>query len=268
MQFPCSSFTHFLILIEHILIFVLISSLFELSWSIASYHRALRRSTPDKRSLSPIGTLLQFAWHGSMLGSRVLAIALFVTRFTYWLVPIAIGHWGVMTIWVMHQGTHFFPPDHLVREYTANMAIGAIYLFTFINVKDEPTRFKYLWYYCVVGAENIIFALLWWLGVAHPFGQQLLQQQLYYDADDELSDLPTNMLLNATMSGIQTPAPPALVMPNTTSPEYSLVILALFMSIVPVAALFVLGLVLMQIYYWFAHPNGRPLWINKAARCC
>lgn len=38
------------------------SSLFEISWSLASYQRALRRSVPDKRNMTKMGTLLQFCW--------------------------------------------------------------------------------------------------------------------------------------------------------------------------------------------------------------
>jgi hypothetical protein len=93
------------------------------------------------------------------------------------------------------------------------MIIGAIYLFCFLNVKDEPTRYKYLSYYIIAFAENISLILLW-----------------YFKND------PTKWYHI-----------PALV---------------------AVISAFAAGILFMLIYYWFFHPNGRPLWINRAARCC
>ena len=120
------------------------SSLFEISWSLASYQRALRRSVPDKRNMTKMGTLLQFAWRFLTISSRSVAIALFASAYGLWLVPVAIGHWGVMTVWVMHQGTRFCDTERgepkQCQEYLLNMVIGAIYLLCFLNVKDEPTR--------------------------------------------------------------------------------------------------------------------------------
>jgi hypothetical protein len=195
----------------------IISSLIELSWSIASYNRALRRSTPDKRNTTRFGTILQFLWRVCTIGSRVLAVALFMSEYSYWLCPIGIGHWGVMTIWIMHQQTRFCDNDRgdprPCHEYLFNMIIGAIYLFCFLNVKDEPTRYKYLSYYTIAFAENISLILLW-----------------YIKSD------PTKWY--------HTPA------------------------LVTVISAFFAGILFMLIYYWFFHPNGRPLWINRAARCC
>lgn len=143
----------------------IITSLLELSWALASYHRAVRRSAPDKRNMTKIGTTLQFLWRLFVISSRALAVALFTVEYGYWLVPIAVGHWGVMSIWIMHQGTRFcdtLQGPSPCEEYLFNMIIGTIYLFCFINVKDEPTRFKYLAYYVIVLAENGSLISLWY----------------------------------------------------------------------------------------------------------
>lgn len=192
-------------------------SLFEIGWSLASYHRALRRASYSKRNLSPLGVILQLIWQSAIVACRTLAIGLFLHQFTFWICPVAIGHWGVMSIWIMHQGTHFFD-DHqgkprLCPEYLFNMLLGAIYLFVFINVKDEPTRWKYVAFYTITIAENAIFTALWFITI---------------DADF----------------------------------HFRLAILLIVVS------LFLFGLLVMQIYYWLFHPNGRPLLVNKAARCC
>ncbi|XP_077522823.1 XK-related protein 6-like [Amblyomma americanum] len=142
------------------------SSLFELCWSLASYHRALRRSVPDKHNMSRLGSALQFFWRLGTVASRAGALALFASQYKYWLLPACIGHWGVMTVWVMHQGTRFCDSDagrpRPCREYLFNMLIGAIYLFCFLNVKDEPTRYKYSAYYVIAFLENTALIVLWY----------------------------------------------------------------------------------------------------------
>lgn len=193
-------------------------SLFKTSWSISSYHRALRRASYNKRNLSAIGFIVQSIWHCFSLSSRILAIVLFLYQFGMWLLPIGIGHWGVMTIWIMHQGTHFFDSEHghpnPCFEYLFNMLVGMIYLFVFINLKDEPTRYKYLAFYIITFVENFTFSALWFWRI---------QDHWWYMR------------------------------------------LPLFLS---VSILFGLSIIAMQLYYSFVHPNGRPLLINKTARCC
>lgn len=173
----------------------------------------------------PSGTVLQFFWRFCTIGSRAFAVALFASQFSYWLFPIAIGHWGVMTIWIMHQGTRFCDTEQgeprPCFEYALNMILGAIYLVCFLNVKDEPTRFKYLSYYLIVFVENVAFVLLWFF-------------------HSQSATTITN--LNAIL--------------------YQLPVL------IAVIASFVIGISFMLVYYRFFHPNGRPLWINRAAKCC
>ncbi|XP_075678248.1 uncharacterized protein LOC113791528 [Dermatophagoides pteronyssinus] len=204
---------------EYVQITVILLALFETSWSISSYHRALRRASYDKRNLSAFGTIIQSCWHCLTLASRLLAISLFLHQFGYWLLPIGIGHWGIMTIWIMHQGTHFFDTElgrpNPCQEYMFNMLIGLIYLFVFINLKDEPTRFKYLAFYTIIMAEDITFASLWFLRI---------------------------------------------------ETDYFWSLHSILFAAVPI--LFIASILVMQFYYWFVHPNGRPLIINKAARCC
>ncbi|KAH7972047.1 hypothetical protein HPB52_005818 [Rhipicephalus sanguineus] len=174
------------------------SSLFELCWSLASYHRALRRSVPDKHNMSRTGSALQFLWRLGTVASRAGALALFASQYKYWLLPACIGHWGVMTVWVMHQGTRFCDSDagrpRPCREYLFNMLIGAIYLFCFLNVKDEPTRYKYSAYYVIAFLENTALIVLWYfradpvlwyrlpllVGVIGSFAVGILFMLIYY----------------------------------------------------------------------------------------
>lgn len=146
----------------------IITSLAHVSWSLCSHCRALRRLKPLKRNVTPAGMFLMFLWRFLTIGSRIVAIALFTCKFGYWIVPIAIGHWGFMTIWVLHQGTNFCDSSTTgqprpFREYLVNFLIGAIYLFCFIPVKhSEATRVKYSVFYAIALLQNSSMALTWY----------------------------------------------------------------------------------------------------------
>ncbi|XP_054719492.1 XK-related protein 6-like [Uloborus diversus] len=142
------------------------SSLFQLAWSITSYNHALHRTTPGKRRGNSVGRLLQFLWHFCIIGSRACTLALFTKEYHFWLFPFCIGHWGVMTVWVMHQQTRFCRKGgelHQCKEYIWNMVVGVAYVIYYLNVKAEPTRYKYSAYYAIVFAENCVLMTLWFL---------------------------------------------------------------------------------------------------------
>lgn len=146
-----------------------LSSLFQATWSIASYNSALHRTTPGKRRLTGAGKMLQFLWHFCTVGSRACTLALFAREYHLWLLPFCVGHWGVMTVWVMHQQTRLCSRKGgaasrgQCREYAGNMVVGAAYVVYYLNVKAEPTRYKYSAYYAVVFAENCVLMTLWFL---------------------------------------------------------------------------------------------------------
>lgn len=122
----------------------------------------------------------------------------------------------------MHQGTRFCDTEsgeqRPCHEYLFNMVIGAIYLLCFLNVKDEPTRYKYCAFYVIAFVENTTLISLWYLRVAG----DPLRVTLWY--------------LVPSMAGV--------------------------------VGAFCAGMIFMFLYYRFFHPNGKPLWVNRAARCC
>ena len=123
--------------------------------------------TVGKRNMTKTGTVLQFMWRCCTIGSRVAAVTLFASRFGFWLVPVAIGHWGVMTVWIMHQGTRVCDEGQsgdgrACREYMFDMIIGAIYLICFLPMGHAPTRYKYTAFYAIAFSENTLFTLSWY----------------------------------------------------------------------------------------------------------
>ncbi|OQV22900.1 XK-related protein 6 [Hypsibius exemplaris] len=136
------------------------TSWISLATAMATFHRAQRFSQHAKGSMSFAGTLMQFGWHLFIFESRVIAIALFTVRFPLWGPVVCTVHVLLMIVWVFTMRTEFCPNRWL--EYLYNVAVGCLYLFAFLNVKDTPTRWKYLFYYGVYYAENVILITLWY----------------------------------------------------------------------------------------------------------
>jgi len=113
-------------------------------------------------------------------------------------------------------------------DYFLNMIIGVIYLLCFIPVKDEPNRWKYSFYYSLNLIENAVFTLLWFYGLTSTSSSASM---LSSKVTQELPWFATQALLLVFGS-------------------------------------FFLGLVLLLLYYRFLHPSGKPLLINRAAKCC
>ena len=244
-------------------------SLVQVSWFISSHTRSMRRLTPGKKNLSCVSGVLIFLWRFFMVSSRAAAVVLFTTQFGCWIIPIAIAHWGVMTVWVMHQGTNFCSQistsssvsssnasnsrlqrrchvdeddeegddydnqgDKPCQEYFLNMIIGILYLFCYIPVKDEPSRWKYTFFYVITFCENTIFTLSWFYSLRHLKMRHHLQHE--------------------SMSSLSHPSLPWFTLP----------------ALVFVFGSFFLGIFFQLLYYRYFHPNGKPLLVNRAAKCC
>ncbi|CAL1284390.1 unnamed protein product [Larinioides sclopetarius] len=145
----------------------LVSALVELSLAQSAYHRARRRATPLKQNMTKIGTAVQFFSHCCVIASRVMALAAFASTYGHWIFVFAGIHWGLMTAWLMCLKTSFCVSStgqpRPFEEFIFNIVVGVIYVFCFVNVKDEPTRWKYATYYFIIWVENLVLILLWYL---------------------------------------------------------------------------------------------------------
>ena len=172
-----------------ILVVSVVSSLFSLAWSLVVYHRSLRYTLPEKKNLHWKGSVLQFLWHFSSITARVIALSLFAALFPMWIGPACLAHWLIMSIWVIFQNTtacttkvlslFFYQFPNLsanifycglqCEELLFCFVLGAIYIFSFFNAKEERTRWKYFIYYTFCFLENSALMLLWFL-----FAQEII----------------------------------------------------------------------------------------------
>lgn len=136
-----------------------LGSLLSLAWVLASYHKLLRDSRDDQRSMSYRGALLHLFWRLFTISSRVLSLALFASLFHIYFGIFVVIHWCAMAFWVVHGGTDFCMSKW--EEVLFNMVVGIVYIFCWFNVKEGRTRYRMVAYYTVVLAENTILTGLW-----------------------------------------------------------------------------------------------------------
>lgn len=119
----------------------------------------MRYTLPDKKNLHWKGSALQFLWHFSSITARVIALSLFASLYPLWIGPACVAHWLIMSTWVVLQKTTACSTK--CEELLFCLVLGAIYIFSFFNAKEERTRYKYLIYYTFCFVENSSLMVLW-----------------------------------------------------------------------------------------------------------
>uniref|UniRef100_A0A663MHY0 XK-related protein n=1 Tax=Athene cunicularia TaxID=194338 RepID=A0A663MHY0_ATHCN len=137
-----------------------VASLMSLAWVLASYHKLLRDSRDDKKSMSYRGALIHLFWRLFTISSRVISFALFASIFQLYFGIFVVVHWCAMAFWIIHGGTDFCMSKW--EEILFNMVVGIVYIFCWFNVKEGRTRYRMFAYYTVVLTENATLTLLWY----------------------------------------------------------------------------------------------------------
>ncbi|XP_041952383.1 XK-related protein 6b [Alosa sapidissima] len=137
-----------------------VTSLLSLSWVLASYHKLLRDSRDDQKSMSYRGALVHLLWRIFTISSRALSFALFASVFHLYFGIFVVLHWSAMAFWVVHGGTDFCMSKW--EEVLFNMVVGVVYIFCWFNVKEGRTRYRMAAYYALVLAENTLLVALWY----------------------------------------------------------------------------------------------------------
>ena len=159
----------------------LVGSWTGLSFSLTSYHKALRamqhselqekyvsrenQSTdhqPQETSLlsNVMLTIGYFSWRMCEIGPRVLILALFASQFTYFVLVAAAVHWIIMSCWLLCQKTSFYGEKRR-DEVVFNIILGYAMIFCFLNARDGHTRYRALVYYIIFYVENFFMLGMW-----------------------------------------------------------------------------------------------------------
>ena len=110
--------------------------------SYPTCRRSLRYTYPDKKNLDWRGSIFQFLWHFSSITARVIALSLFASIHPKGIFAVCAAHWAVMAGWVVAQRTQAC--SNRCEEVLFSAVLGAIYIFSFFNAKDERTRYRRL----------------------------------------------------------------------------------------------------------------------------
>ncbi|CAG7817060.1 unnamed protein product [Allacma fusca] len=154
------------------LVLAILTSLVSLAWSLSSYHRSVRFSQSDKLNISYKGVALQFVWHFCIISSRVFALGVFASTYPILLIPVCVAHLLAMLVWLVVQGNQ--DCANQCGEALLNLVVAFIYIFIFFNVRDEPTRYKYLTFYLICFLENTILLLTWFFSLTNVSTPEIL----------------------------------------------------------------------------------------------
>ncbi|XP_014351855.1 XK-related protein 5a [Latimeria chalumnae] len=133
-------------------------SLLSLSWALVSYSRAMCLLKPGHLGMPAAALLCQLLWRLGMLASRVLSLVLFARVFHFWVFAVAAVHWVMMSFWMVALQSDIFSGQGTWRLF--NCAVGAVYVFCFVNVKDGPSRYRLVTFYTIMVLENATLLLL------------------------------------------------------------------------------------------------------------
>jgi hypothetical protein len=120
-----------------------------------------------KDQLTYLAMLMLLLWRLFTIGPRILALALFASIFAirYYVVVGIACHWLLMTIYIISRRTNYCNGQFF--EILFNMLVGFIYIFTFWNIEDGHTRFRYTSYYILVYLENLGMVITWFVLTTH-----------------------------------------------------------------------------------------------------
>ncbi|KAK3874445.1 hypothetical protein Pcinc_020609 [Petrolisthes cinctipes] len=164
-----------------------------ISWSVVWYQDELRRVVSDwDQPLNCCGITTCVIWRVAMVSSRIIAIGSFTaihpvddvhadhhTIFTIYMredgtvyIPFTIistcvllAHWLIMTAWIHAQGTNFCSRDdntkRPVLELLYNCVMGVVHIFSYINIKEAPSRRRMAFYYILCLVESTTMISVW-----------------------------------------------------------------------------------------------------------
>lgn len=135
------------------------SSLISISWSLVSYSKSLRISLPNKIPMTYWSIAIMFSWEFFSITARMLALALFTSAFVRYVGFVCLGHWAIMTLWIISMQTSFC--NTKCEEVGFNAVLGVIFIFCYFNPIDNATRLRYLAFYLFMFLENTFMMTLW-----------------------------------------------------------------------------------------------------------
>ncbi|CAG9571074.1 unnamed protein product [Danaus chrysippus] len=155
----------------------IISSVIGMGWCLAAYQRAVRFAQKDKENVTWAGSVVQTLWHFLVTLSRVISISIISYLFPHWTILACCVHILIMTTWLQFYDRSPFCSNNKLGELCFSLALGAVYLFTYILPIEGRTRYSFMrtpiYFYtflllCVVPYIMGIALMCLYYGFLHP----------------------------------------------------------------------------------------------------
>ena len=157
-MFAISDCPFILFVSELLQIATVITSLVSISWAVVSYRRMRRLLYKEKTTIP--GLVIEFLWFLFVIGVRVLAIALFTSRFQVWLLAVVAIHCVVTVTLMITSNTVKFGEDEVgLLGLMFLVPVNTLCVFVF---GEQHTRLRYAIYHCIMYTENVVMAVLWY----------------------------------------------------------------------------------------------------------
>ncbi|XP_039960662.1 XK-related protein 6 [Bactrocera neohumeralis] len=125
-------------------------------WTLFSYNRCIRAAQPNKNKLSYWNMAPHLCWHFCISLSRIFCMAFVAVLFPVWTIVACVLHAVILGFVTYIVERPEFTSIISINNFLFCIALGFIYIFIYIPVKEAPTRYKYALYYLICSIENII----------------------------------------------------------------------------------------------------------------
>ncbi|NWR56239.1 XKR5 protein, partial [Bucorvus abyssinicus] len=121
--------------------------LLSLSWALVSYSLFSCLLKPGHLCPPAAAILCLLLWRMGMLGTRVLALALFARLYSFRVFAVAGIHWLLMSFWLVAQQIDIVAQPCCWRLFSC--LVGAVYIFCYVNVQPGPSKHRVTVFYAV-----------------------------------------------------------------------------------------------------------------------
>lgn len=94
-----------------------------------------------------------------------MSISVIAYLYPYWTILACAIHIIIMTTWLQLFDRSPFCAHNKMAELSFSLALGGVYLFTYILPIEGRTRYRYAVYYTICFVQNIACGVIWFLFV-------------------------------------------------------------------------------------------------------
>ncbi len=118
-------------------------SLVSVCWALASFNKNVRRQNVHKLVLTWLGVIFQFLWRLGTVTSRVVALTVYATVYSYWVFLVIGLHWMTMFFWLISP-RNVFHGDKMskLKKDAYCVLIAVVYVFCYVNLQHVNPRMK------------------------------------------------------------------------------------------------------------------------------